>query len=152
MLLEPLEFARHDRTGGHQLFPGRIDEGADNKKPREACGCLILLPLVRCGSDDQVADQLAGADDAVVLNPAAMGIAQEETAIRRDASLPPSERDKLTEEYATRAVELLTKARTTGFFKDRAKVEHLKEDTDLDPLRFRSDFRQLLADLEKPAP
>ena len=24
MLLEPLEFARHDRTGGHELFPGRI--------------------------------------------------------------------------------------------------------------------------------
>src|SRR5436853_4718307 len=85
MLLEPLEFARHDRTGGHELFATRIDESADNKEPREPCGCLILLPLVRGGSDDQVADQLTGADDAVVLNPAAMGIAQEETAICRDA-------------------------------------------------------------------
>jgi hypothetical protein len=48
-------------------------------------------------------------------------------------------------EYADRAMELLRTAVNAGF-KDAA---HLKQDRDLDPLRDRADFRQLLAELEK---
>jgi len=51
------------------------------------------------------------------------------------------------DEYAKRAVELLQKAVKAGF-KD---VAHMKEDTDLDPLRNRDDFKKLMAELEKPA-
>jgi hypothetical protein len=42
-------------------------------------------------------------------------------------------------------MELLGKARKAGF-KDAA---HLKQDTDLDPLREREDFQQLVAELEQ---
>lgn len=50
--------------------------------------------------------------------------------------------------YATAAVEMLQKAVKAGY-KDAA---HMKKDTDLDPLRDRDDFKQLLADLEKKFP
>ncbi len=52
------------------------------------------------------------------------------------------------DEYALKAVELLTKATKSGF-KD---VARLKADKQLDPLRDRDDFKALLADLEKRFP
>ncbi len=48
------------------------------------------------------------------------------------------------QEYADRAMELLTLARAAGY-KDAA---HMKKDSDLDPLRSRDDFKKLLADLD----
>ena len=48
------------------------------------------------------------------------------------------------DEYAKRAVELLQRAVKAGY-KDAA---HMKQDTDLDPLREREDFQQLMAELE----
>jgi hypothetical protein len=58
--------------------------------------------------------------------------------------------DKLADkkaEYADRAMELLQKAVKAGY-KDAA---HMIKDTDLDPLRGRDDFKNLLAELEKKA-
>ena len=52
------------------------------------------------------------------------------------------------EQSAARAVALLRQAVRKGY-KDFA---HLKADSDLDPLRARADYRQLLADLEVKAP
>jgi len=51
------------------------------------------------------------------------------------------------DEHAKRAVELLQQAVIAGF-KDAA---HMKQDTDLDPLRDRDDFKKLVAELEKQA-
>jgi hypothetical protein len=50
--------------------------------------------------------------------------------------------------YADKAVELLQKAVKAGY-RDAA---HMKKDTDLDSLRDRSDFKKLIADLEKQFP
>ena len=50
--------------------------------------------------------------------------------------------------YANRAVEMLQKAVKVGY-KDAA---HMREDSDLDPIRERDDFKKLLADLEKKFP
>ena len=58
---------------------------------------------------------------------------------------------KLTNKYAARAVELLTKARDTGYCKDAAKLAHMKKDSDFDSLRSRDDYTKLVADLEKNA-
>jgi serine/threonine-protein kinase len=58
---------------------------------------------------------------------------------------------RLSEQYATRAIELLGKARDSGYFKDAATVTHMKVDNDLDSLRSRDDFKNLLTDLEKNA-
>ena len=52
------------------------------------------------------------------------------------------------QEYADQAMELLRKALKAGF-QDAA---NMKKDTDLDPLRGRDDFKQLLAELAKKAP
>jgi serine/threonine protein kinase/tetratricopeptide (TPR) repeat protein len=60
------------------------------------------------------------------------------------------------EAYAVRAVALLRQVRATGYFNNPAPAERLrKKDPDLEPLRGRADFQQLVADLEaklKPAP
>jgi tetratricopeptide (TPR) repeat protein len=52
------------------------------------------------------------------------------------------------QEYSARAMELLHKAVHAGF-KDAA---HIKQDSDLDALRDRDDFKKLLAGLEAKAP
>jgi tetratricopeptide (TPR) repeat protein/serine/threonine protein kinase len=58
---------------------------------------------------------------------------------------------KQRQAYAGQALTLLRRAQSAGFFKDRAKVEYLKKDTDLDPLRQREDFREFVAELEAAA-
>jgi tetratricopeptide (TPR) repeat protein len=54
----------------------------------------------------------------------------------------------LAERYARRAVALLCQAVQRGF----NNIAHLKKDPDLDSLRQRPDFHQLLAELEAKAP
>ena len=49
------------------------------------------------------------------------------------------------------ALVLLRRARAAGFFRNHANIEHLKQDTDLDPLRPRDDFQKFVAELEAPA-
>jgi tetratricopeptide (TPR) repeat protein len=60
---------------------------------------------------------------------------------------PPQTGSPHDEQYADRAVELLRQAVQQGW-KD---VAHIKQDSDLDGLRQRPDFQQLLADLEAKA-
>jgi hypothetical protein len=55
------------------------------------------------------------------------------------------------EAYAGQAMALLRRAQAAGFFKNRANIEHLKRDTDLEPLRSREDFQKFVAELEAPA-
>jgi hypothetical protein len=40
------------------------------------------------------------------------------------------------------------RAQAAGFFKDRKRVQQVKKNPDLDALRPREDFRQLVAELE----
>jgi hypothetical protein len=67
---------------------------------------------------------------------------------RAAASAPEGEQ---REAYAGQALALLRRAQAAGFFKDRAKTERLKKDSDLAPLRQREDFRKLVAELEAAA-
>ena len=60
------------------------------------------------------------------------------------AAQEPGERDA----YAVQAVALLRRAQAAGFFKDCAKIERLKRDSYLAPLRQREDFRKFVAELE----
>jgi serine/threonine-protein kinase len=69
-------------------------------------------------------------------------------AARRDAQLPEAERDPLAGRYGERAVELLAKARTAGHFQTPANRARLANDTDLDSLRSRDDFQQMLRELK----
>jgi tetratricopeptide (TPR) repeat protein len=71
------------------------------------------------------------------------------SVVQKDAKLPAEEKGQLAGQYATRAVQLLARARTAGFFKNASKAERLKNDTDLAALRPREDFQKLLAELKK---
>jgi len=48
--------------------------------------------------------------------------------------------------YAAQAVALLRQGHAAGFFKDPAMLKQLQKDRDLDPLRERPDFKQVVAD------
>jgi eukaryotic-like serine/threonine-protein kinase len=65
----------------------------------------------------------------------------------KDATQTPGQRDELAKAYADRAIRMLRTAVQKGF-KDAG---HLKQNPDLDPLRSRADFKELLAELEAKA-
>jgi tetratricopeptide (TPR) repeat protein len=64
----------------------------------------------------------------------------------RDTSLSEARRRELVEQYSRRAVELLREALRRGY----SDVAQLKADANLDVLRSRDDFKQLLRDAESP--
>jgi tetratricopeptide (TPR) repeat protein len=67
---------------------------------------------------------------------------------REDAKLPTDQRVKLAQSYADRAMAALQKAVAAGY----RDAKHMQEDHDLDSLRGRGDFKQLLATLQKAGP
>jgi serine/threonine-protein kinase len=72
-------------------------------------------------------------------------------AIAKDPKLSVAERKQSADEAAARAMEFLAKANAAGFFKTAANITAMKNDTHLRPLRGRTDFKKLLADLEEKA-
>jgi tetratricopeptide (TPR) repeat protein len=58
------------------------------------------------------------------------------------------EHSEVQEQYALKALALLRRAQSAGFFEDREAVEHLQRDDDLAALRDREDFKKLVIDLE----
>jgi serine/threonine-protein kinase len=63
--------------------------------------------------------------------------------------------DRLRSQYATRAIELLERARMAGFFKDVPRIESLHNDRDFESIRSRPEFLKLCQQLEttsKPGP
>jgi serine/threonine-protein kinase len=74
--------------------------------------------------------------------------AQAAESTRRTIALPLADRQELVERQAARAVELLQHCRALGLFKQPEKANGLASDRDLDPLRERSDFRKLLAEVQ----
>jgi serine/threonine protein kinase/tetratricopeptide (TPR) repeat protein len=69
---------------------------------------------------------------------------QSSAAADRDGKLPASDRARLKERYADRAIEILWRAIAEGW----QNPEVLKIDPDLDPLRAGDDYRKMLADVE----
>src|SRR5262249_41990390 len=65
-------------------------------------------------------------------------------AAERDAKLLPAEREQLKARYADRAMEFLHQAVSKGWNGPDA----IKNDPDLKPLRSRTDFQKLIAELE----
>jgi tetratricopeptide (TPR) repeat protein len=67
--------------------------------------------------------------------------------VLKDAKLPLAEQKKRAEQHAARAVALLRQAKSAGMFRSNAQIDYMKNDSDLDPLRDRDDYRQFLADI-----
>jgi tetratricopeptide (TPR) repeat protein len=83
---------------------------------------------------------------------AACAFALASAKARVDAGLDPAERQRRAEQYATRAIALLAKAREAGWFKNPVAREQLDKDRDgdLSSLRLLPDHRALLDDLAFP--
>ena len=64
--------------------------------------------------------------------------------MQRDPQLPAPEQQRLAEQYAARALELLKDAQKAGYFKTPAHVEDLKRNRDFESLATRVDFLKLL--------
>ncbi len=79
----------------------------------------------------------------------ARSFAQTSAMLRQDATLQPADRDQLANQYAARAVTLLDSAAGAGFFASTANLNQLRQDAGFDPLRSRSDFKKLLAKVDK---
>jgi hypothetical protein len=73
------------------------------------------------------------------------------TAAGKDARLPPVERRERAERQAARAVALLGRAQGAGYFRQAANRERLQKDGDLEPLRSREEFQNLLRQVEEAA-
>jgi tetratricopeptide (TPR) repeat protein len=71
------------------------------------------------------------------------------TAAAGDTRLAPADRARLGSEHAAAAVRLIRRLHAEGHFKDLKQVELLRTTPDLDVLRQRSDFQDLLRDVEQ---
>jgi hypothetical protein len=69
----------------------------------------------------------------------------------RDKQLPEPDRRTFAEQYTAWAIELLKKLRSADLFKNESTRVLLKEDHDLDPLRSRPDFQELVREIEADA-
>ena len=71
-------------------------------------------------------------------------------AAANDVASSPEERAALVEQHAAHAISALAEARRAGYFRDASKVANMRSDRDVDPLRSRPDFQELLLDLAFP--
>jgi hypothetical protein len=69
-----------------------------------------------------------------------------EAASFREA--PDQERQLVSDRYATRALQLLARAREAGYFQHASALAYLEKDRDFDILRPRTEFKQLLERLK----
>ena len=112
---------------------------------------LAVADLDRFATDLRSAkvDELSTRNTGAVLFKLACSYARASAAIEAETGLPVQNRAQLFEQYARGAVKLLDCARKVGYFDlpRKANRDDLKGNKDLDPLRRRADFRQLLARL-----
>jgi serine/threonine-protein kinase len=111
------------------------------------------LAIVHSGDYKQAgeeAESLAGASPlpGAILYDLARAFALCSAAVERETTLTPSERDRLAQGNAQRAIAMLTRAKAAGLFKDPGQVAKLKVDADLDSLRKRKDFKTFMTDVE----
>jgi tetratricopeptide (TPR) repeat protein len=64
-------------------------------------------------------------------------------AVRQDDILAKAEQVSRADQYATRAIKFLIKAKAADLFKSPAEIEKMRKDKDLEALRERRDFQEL---------
>ena len=112
-------------------------------------GCLadILVKLGQHAAAAQAAEGLAAVfpKDFRDCYGAACYLAMCATLVEKDGKLSPEKRKELAQTYGKRGVQLLREAMKRGY---RA-INQLKKDPELNPLRARADFGQLVRELEE---
>jgi eukaryotic-like serine/threonine-protein kinase len=71
-------------------------------------------------------------------------------SVGADEKLPPSERKKLADQYAARAIEILVAAHAKNHFKSPSSMGNLQEDPELQALRERPEFKKLISAVQAP--
>ncbi len=120
-------------------------------QPKELVPRLLAVRAAALARRGKPADAAATADKLADLAPTNGPSLYNAVCGHALAASASEDGAKAKEQYAARAVALLGKAHEVGYFKDRKNIERLKSDGDLDALRQRDDFKQLLADLERGA-
>jgi hypothetical protein len=69
-------------------------------------------------------------------------------AAKGDERLTAAQREQLAEHYAAQAVEILAKARATGLFRTEEYRRDLETSRELESLRSRADFQELLVKVQ----
>jgi tetratricopeptide (TPR) repeat protein len=143
------------RLGRHADAVKECEEALtiDTHLPRDSTRALLALVLGRHGQWARAmaeADEVSGPQKLSDTGLYDLGClyALKAAAIAADPGLPAAERKPAAEKAAARAVEMLVRAQATGLFDGPTFVKQLAKDADLDPLRNRSDFRKLLAEVE----
>jgi tetratricopeptide (TPR) repeat protein len=134
--IEIMEQAAHKgyRKARHMALFARIHRaGVQAKQGEHARATQEMEALLRQGD-------VAG----IHVYDVACGFCLAWTGAEKDTKLSPTERKSVKTRYADRAMELLRQAVAKGY----RNQSIIKEDHDLDPLRAREDFQELLADLE----
>src|SRR5262249_26344855 len=108
------------------------------------------MQLGRARSQARIGEASAAVTQATALtkDPATPGAVCYKAACVYSVASAAVQETSQRETYATQAVALLRRAQSAEFFNDRAKVEHLKKEADLDVLRSREDFKKFVAELE----
>jgi serine/threonine protein kinase/tetratricopeptide (TPR) repeat protein len=86
-----------------------------------------------------------------LLYEAARAYALSSPVVRAHSLLPSGDQEELSRRYADQAVALLLRARANGQFSTSASLDDLKTEKDLDTLRPRADFQELLALVQQPS-
>jgi serine/threonine protein kinase/tetratricopeptide (TPR) repeat protein len=112
-----------------------------------------LATLARTGDYAKATDDagklvLPTTDSAEVLYKLAAVYALATTAARHDEKLPADERNKVAERYATRAVDLLTRANASNSPEARRALSKLEKDSDFEALHSNTTFKKLLDGLK----
>jgi hypothetical protein len=146
------------RLGRHADAAKECEEALtiDTRQPRDSTRALHALMLGRQGQWGRAlaeADEVSGSQklSGAGLYDLCCTYALQGAAVAADTGQPAAARAPAAEKAATRAVEMLVRARATGFFGGALFVEKLKMDTDLDALRKRADFQKLLTEVESGA-
>jgi len=67
---------------------------------------------------------------------------------RNDARLPPNERARLAERHTAEGIALLNRLQRAGYFKHPANIGDFRQNSDLQRLRSRADFQEVLREME----
>jgi hypothetical protein len=126
-----------------EIGEGLTEEAVRMYRPR-AFAHLGLHARAMAGVEALMAD---GQTRGWVLEELARASVLATAAALIDPALSAADRRRLGDQYAARAVVLLTRAAAVGFFRLPARVEALKTASHFDPLRSRPDFQKLFAGL-----
>ena len=112
--------------------------------------CLLALELIQAGDLDGGVAEAERAGGTAALSGAelynlACVFSRAAGAVKSDERASPEGRARRVESYASRAIAALRKAAQAGLFRDRAMRDDAGTDPDLESVRDRPEFRQIIA-------